>query len=347
MAKRKQPGDPLVFPASDYNAFCDAAEDYQRRATGNAGVPGGFSGWPTDKIKIKNSSGGDRQRSEVLKIGDPLYDSLSSNEVTKVHPRDFAYDGQQVTELTDKFCILLDWATDGTTVEAQVSGIVGALVDVLDEDHEYCVLKQDAYTLQSAGSGANRIINKPSGTGEKACVVLLYTSAVAEPAKTLYLPLEMLDNYVLPQDLEGTAIGYEWTPHATNLTNIDTGTEYDIVDYFGSIGLPGQKLICEYNATLSKWIPIPFGQNGALIRARTYKPIPANSSVDGSDIWLLAGFQEIVEVVDFPNDQVRFDHAHSDTDIEGTESKPLDIYLSLQNVDGGAELWVVGRACNP
>lgn len=167
-------------------------------------------------------------------------------------------------------------------------------------------------------------------------------------AKTLFLAEQTPLNYVLPQDLNADCIGYEWTPHATNLTNIDWTTEYEIVDYFGSMGLAGQKLLCEYNATLAKWIPIPYGQN-AMQLARTYKPIQAGSSVDGSDIWFLAGvpFVEIVEASSLVNDQIRFDHAHSNTDINGTDADPIDIILQLFHVDGGCEFRVIGRACNP
>lgn len=172
--------------------------------------------------------------------------------------------------------------------------------------------------------------------------------APGTPDKTLYLPLEDLDNYVLPQDLNGTGYGFEWTPHATNLSNIDTSVELPIIDYYGSIGLPGQKLVCRHNAVLEAYTPIPYGQNAWQL-ARTYKTISAGDIPTGNDIFLLAGasFDEIVEVSDFVNDNVRFDHCHSNVDIVASPSEPADIILMLMNVDGGAELRIMGRACNP
>jgi len=171
----------------------------------------------------------------------------------------------------------------------------------------------------------------------------------AVPDKILYLPLEDTTNYVLPQDLAGTAYGFEWSPHDTNLTNIDTATEYDIIDYYGSIALPGQKLQCRFNSALNAYTPIPFGQNAWQL-AKTHKLIPAGGSVDGTGIFLLGSsggiiLNEIVEVSDFVNDEVFFDHAHSDEDIDGTDDAPVDIILYLSHENGGALLRVMGRAC--
>lgn len=176
MADKKKPGDGLRYPASTWNEFCDAAEDYKRRALGGGGNVLQTS-WPTDKIKIKNASGSARQRGEILKIGSALYTPLTANTLPDLHPRNFAFSGSQITAVTEQFCVLTDWAATNQVVEAQVSGIVGAMVDIADANHEYATLEATSYTLVSVASGPHRIVAKPSGTGDKACVVNLFGTA--------------------------------------------------------------------------------------------------------------------------------------------------------------------------
>lgn len=169
--------------------------------------------------------------------------------------------------------------------------------------------------------------------------------------KILFLPLNDEANYVLPQYLASTAYGYEMTVHATNLANFDTDVELPIIDYYGSIALPGQKLQCRYSDALEAYTPFPFGQN-AMQFARTYKPIPAGGSVSGDDIFFTGydGNQtngDLIELSELVNDEVFFPHAHSNIDIEASESAPLEIIVYLFNAAGGVEVRIIGRACNP
>lgn len=167
--------------------------------------------------------------------------------------------------------------------------------------------------------------------------------AAGAPDKILYLPPQDTTNYVLPQKLDSTAYGYEWTPSLTDYFNFGD-EQLTIIDYFHSIALPGQWLMCRYNAALEAYTPMPSGQN-AIQKARTYKTIEANSITSGDDIWIMAhdaDETEVFEVSDMNNDAVAFEWATSGTDIEATESEPVEIWLYLMS--GGWQ--VIGRACN-
>ena len=69
--KKVQSGDPLVVPAQAYNAFIDAAKDFQQRTrhVGQTATPGYRS---AGIVLVKNQSGTDRLRFDVLGLGDPI-----------------------------------------------------------------------------------------------------------------------------------------------------------------------------------------------------------------------------------------------------------------------------------
>lgn len=167
---------------------------------------------------------------------------------------------------------------------------------------------------------------------------------LATTFKTLYLPSDILTNYVLPQKLDSTAYGFEWTPSLTDYFNFGD-EQLTIIDYFNSIALPGQWLTCEYSTALEAWTPIPGGQN-AIQKARTYKTIEANTITTGDDVWIMAheaNEAELFEISDMNNDAVSFEWATSGEDIIADQNEPAEIWLYLMS--GGWQ--VIGRACNP
>jgi xylulokinase len=70
--KKARTGDPLVIPAQAYNAFVDAAKDFQQRTrhVGQQATPGYRS---ASIVQVKNESGADRERFDVLGLGDPIF----------------------------------------------------------------------------------------------------------------------------------------------------------------------------------------------------------------------------------------------------------------------------------
>jgi hypothetical protein len=69
--KKVQSGDPLVIPAQAYNTFVDAAKDFQQRTrhVGQQATPGYRS---ASIVLVKNASGEDRDRFDVLGLGEPV-----------------------------------------------------------------------------------------------------------------------------------------------------------------------------------------------------------------------------------------------------------------------------------
>jgi len=73
--KKVQTGDPLVVPAQAYNAFVDAAKDFQQRTrhVGQQATPGYRC---AGIVLVKNESGEDRDRFDVLGLGERLHREL-------------------------------------------------------------------------------------------------------------------------------------------------------------------------------------------------------------------------------------------------------------------------------
>ena len=67
------PGEPLAIPASTWNACIDAAQDYKNR-TVNIGRDASAASMPsTTVITIKNKTGDDLKRFDVVGIVKPLF----------------------------------------------------------------------------------------------------------------------------------------------------------------------------------------------------------------------------------------------------------------------------------
>ena len=71
--KKVQTGQPLVIPASAYNAFIDAAIDFRQR-TAHIGQGAQPAFQQATIILVRNDSGADRQRFEVLGVDGPVID---------------------------------------------------------------------------------------------------------------------------------------------------------------------------------------------------------------------------------------------------------------------------------
>ena len=70
--RKVKPGDPLAIPAEAFNAFIDAARDVQSRrlAQRQGAQPAQDPG--TTVVLVRNDSGADRDRFDVLGIAGPL-----------------------------------------------------------------------------------------------------------------------------------------------------------------------------------------------------------------------------------------------------------------------------------
>ena len=70
--RRVKAGEPVRIPAAAYNAWCEAAEAHQ---AGNAELCRQTSGDRPEctRVKVRNDSGADRSRFDVLGISGPLF----------------------------------------------------------------------------------------------------------------------------------------------------------------------------------------------------------------------------------------------------------------------------------
>jgi len=65
--RKVRSGDPLVIPAATFNAFVDVARDYQERQ--RSATRDGLPDWrQTGIVLVRNDSGADRQRFDVLGV---------------------------------------------------------------------------------------------------------------------------------------------------------------------------------------------------------------------------------------------------------------------------------------
>lgn len=164
--KKVRPGDPLQVPAAGYNAMVDAARAEKMRRQGiERSARAGFR--QTGIVLVKNNSGADRDRFNVLGIDGPIFTPAEGLDSFK---NDQAFKG--ITPATadhlGNFVILLEPIESGKIGPAVASGVCPVRVNVTDESHGYAdVADGQAGYLASGASGAARILCVESGTGEK------------------------------------------------------------------------------------------------------------------------------------------------------------------------------------
>jgi len=169
-------GQPVRVPAQTWNAFLDAARAHRDRQedVGREARPLGNSGI----VLVKNATGADVGRFGVLGIDDVLItpgdneaEFLSRTALTGVTP---------TADHRGRFVVLLEPLRAGALGRAVVTGPAPVQVNVNHEDHGWADVKDgDATQLESAHTGAARILWKESGTGTKWAVVLLAQTAAS------------------------------------------------------------------------------------------------------------------------------------------------------------------------
>ena len=168
--KKVQTGDPLRIPARAYNAFVDAARDLQGRQQEIGGATR-REFRQTGIVLVKNSSGADRDRFDVLGVDGVIFtptdnlDEFKNQVVLKgITPAEDDHLG--------RFVVLLEPLADGEIGRACVDGVCPARIDVQDADDRFADVKDaDAASLLGGAFGAASILWKEDGTGVKWAVV--------------------------------------------------------------------------------------------------------------------------------------------------------------------------------
>jgi len=172
--KKVQSGQPLVIPASAYNAFIDAALDFrQRTAHLGQGAQPSFS--QASIVLVRNDSGSNQNRMAVLGVDTPIIDPSANEEEFKnrvalscVAPAADTHEG--------KFVVLAEPIASGKIGRAYAAGVCPVKIDVPDEDHEWRYAEiADGVTanLKVSMQGSAGILWRVGGTGVQWAVVRL------------------------------------------------------------------------------------------------------------------------------------------------------------------------------
>jgi len=171
------PGDELEIKAATWNAFIDAAIDFQRRR-----VPATRESAPTDIaarliLPVRNDSAADRVRGDVLEIN-AVFPTPADNPnafATRPGLRGIAPTGDP----NKPTATLLEPAADGKHARAILAGLAAGRVYVAsaaeDSSHRYLFARPSPsdptkYTL--APYGPHRILWRESGTGTKNALII-------------------------------------------------------------------------------------------------------------------------------------------------------------------------------
>lgn len=171
--KKVQSGQPLVIPASAYNAFIDAAVDFRQR-TAHLGQGAQPSFPQASIVLVRNDSGSNQNRLAVLGIDTPIIDPATNlNEfknrvaLSCVTPAVDTHEG--------KFVILAEPIASGKIGRAYASGVCPVQIIVLDEDAEAYQFADifDGFPngLFADPNGSASILWREEGTGLKWAVV--------------------------------------------------------------------------------------------------------------------------------------------------------------------------------
>lgn len=173
-------GPGSVFPgplkkANVVNGMLEASEHYQQQERLNDGEGRRFFGPSTDVVKVRNYSGANRREGEVLECDD------TTPILTTIDPTNLWLKG--VTPNGERGFGILRKASKHDATDAlkaitplQVSGVCKALVNFSDASHRAAYVESGSYVLKSSYIGPIQVLYKPSGTGEKSCVVRFFDS---------------------------------------------------------------------------------------------------------------------------------------------------------------------------
>ncbi len=164
--KKPAAGDPLldVLDAPTLGAFVDAARFARGQAgSRNAGSARAFR--QAGIIKIKNDSGEDRNRFDILGIDEPIIAVADSLETWKneVQLKGVVPD---IAKHQGKFVILLEPLAKDGIGRAFISGACSCQVFVDDANHQFAEVEDEQTSrLRSTQFGSAKILWKETGTG--------------------------------------------------------------------------------------------------------------------------------------------------------------------------------------
>jgi len=176
--KKVKPGDPLTFPATTFNTFVDSANDFlaRRHDQFQGSRP---SARHSGIVFVRNDSGADRSRFDVLGVSSPVFNPSSDEEAFKNQP---ALSGVAPTEADHfgKFVILLEPVATGEIGLAAASGACPVHLYIEDDTLDLAdVSDGDPSSLKTSRTGSATILWRESGSsGTVWAVVRLGTPSI-------------------------------------------------------------------------------------------------------------------------------------------------------------------------
>jgi hypothetical protein len=173
-----QSGDPLRIPAQAYNAFVDAARDFQQR-TAHIGQQATPQARQSGIVLVRNASGTDRGRFDVLGVNGPIIDPSANLHAFR---NDVAL--ECVTPTADhagRFAILAEPIAAGAIGRACIAGVSIARLRVADlaEEITRAEVIDGETLLQPNEHGSTAVLWHEQATGDVWAVVRLGNAAPA------------------------------------------------------------------------------------------------------------------------------------------------------------------------
>ncbi|MBI5725219.1 MAG: hypothetical protein HZA50_14765 [Planctomycetes bacterium] len=157
------PGQSLKIPASAYNTFVDAAKNYQNQKFDQSQTARPALQQNTI-ILVRNDSGADRGRFDVLGISGPVF-SPADDENAFINQPALCGVSPTSENHAGKFVILLEPITAGQMGRACIDGMSIVRLEVDKQTDKFADVKSgDPSTLKSCLIGSARILWKDSGT---------------------------------------------------------------------------------------------------------------------------------------------------------------------------------------
>jgi hypothetical protein len=218
MMKKVSTGDPLVIPANTYNAFIDAAADYQQRIkprqkleqsmqSANSRMPAHGSG----VVWVRNDSPIDCWRYFVLGLDGPIHEpqTIIDTEGSFVDQVIFSgvFPDIQAHGLTDLHAIMLEPILAGGIGRAMIQGICQVRLVVTDESHQFAQATAGfpAFMMSSATGSTQILWRQPDVPLEEPCWAIVRMGVPSIVNTTTMIPCKVWQD-------GGTTDGDKTTP---------------------------------------------------------------------------------------------------------------------------------------
>ncbi|MCE5280348.1 MAG: hypothetical protein ABFD92_07900 [Planctomycetaceae bacterium] len=163
LIKKVHSGDPMVIPASMYNSMVDLVNQ-SRGGKLAGGAAASQTAAPAGQVLIRNDSGADRARYDILGIDGLVF--TPDDGLENFHNR-VTLKGSTPTEAhKGKFVILAEPAAAGELARAYISGLCPVQLKIGSADHKYADIaaSQSGY-LATAETGAAQILYAADTSG--------------------------------------------------------------------------------------------------------------------------------------------------------------------------------------